>query len=94
MTTWLKEFRSKSSLSSPSLLSPHGMTLQPQIYERRADFIHFLLLITNPITDYLPPVKLGAVMRASAVGKIVASKCPNRKVGQSVSLQWFFHFIQ
>ncbi|KAH8082201.1 hypothetical protein HD553DRAFT_67402 [Filobasidium floriforme] len=34
--------------------------------------------------NYLPPVKLGAVMRASAVGKIVASKCPNRKVGQSV----------
>lgn len=36
-------------------------------------------------TDYLPPVKLNAVMRASAVGKIVASKCPKRKVGQAVS---------
>lgn len=34
--------------------------------------------------NYLPPVKLGAVMRASAVGKIVASKCPDRKIGQSV----------
>lgn len=34
--------------------------------------------------NYLPPVELGAVMRASGIGRVVASRCPKRKVGDTV----------
>ena len=44
------------------------------------------LLYSLVLSDYLPPVKLNAVMRASAVGKVVASRCKDRKVGDAVSL--------
>ena len=45
------------------------------------------LLCFFVLPDYLPPVKLNAVMRASAVGKVVASRCKNRKVGDAVSFE-------
>ncbi|GHJ87357.1 hypothetical protein NliqN6_3759 [Naganishia liquefaciens] len=34
--------------------------------------------------SYIPPVKINEVMRAAGVGKVVASKCPKRQVGDEV----------
>ena len=39
----------------------------------------------NDEPSYLPPVRIGAVMRSSSVGQIVESKHPDHPVGQLVS---------
>lgn len=36
------------------------------------------------LTGYIPPVKINEVMRAAGIGKVVASKCPKRQVGDEV----------
>lgn len=42
----------------------------------------------NDENNYAPPVPIGAVMRAMAVGKVVASRCPGVEVGQYL-YGWF-----
>ena len=36
------------------------------------------------VRSYIPPVELGAVMRAGSVGKVIASRNPRSEVGQTV----------
>jgi NADPH-dependent curcumin reductase CurA len=37
------------------------------------------------MTDYIPPVKIGEVMRAVGIGKVIASKSDNVAIGTDVS---------
>ena len=39
----------------------------------------------NDVPNYLPPVEIGAVMRALAVGEVVASRHPDYREGETVS---------
>jgi NADPH-dependent curcumin reductase CurA len=42
----------------------------------------------NDENNYAPPVPIGAVMRAMAVGKVIASQCPEAQVGEYL-YGWF-----
>lgn len=35
----------------------------------------------NDVRSYMEPIKIGAVMRAGGIGRVVASKCEGIKVG-------------
>lgn len=43
-------------------------------------------LIATDVRSYVPPVKIGEVMRAAAIGKVVASKAPAYAVGDYASV--------
>lgn len=47
-------------------------------------------LTTIDVRSYIPPVKIGEVMRGAAIGKVVASKAPSYSVGDyaTVSSGW------